>query len=352
MRREKLVIIAVGSVFTLLLGCQQQAKIAEEPIAKESAVDKVGPKIEFESMVHDFGKVGPSQKLVGEFKFTNTGDETLKITKVEKCCGASTSLDKDKLAPGESGILEVHFTSSRMATKIMKHIYVNSNDKKTPRATLTFKVETVLLVDYEPQRLKLMLNEENAGCPDIILTSNENKAFSIKQFVATNDALTVEYDSSIVAKKFVLEPKADMEKLQSRSTGRLNITLAYPGPDEKSETIMIPFQALSQFSIRPSMLIVLFNEQQEGPAKKLLWITNNYDEEFEVVSTSVKEGNIKVLSQKKVGNRYQFELEITPPAGENVKKFSDTFTVNLKDGETLEVPCRGIYKAPKAQNEQ
>jgi hypothetical protein len=49
---------------------------------------KAGPKIEFESMVYDFGKVGPGQKLNGQFKFTNTSDAPLKITKVEKCCGA------------------------------------------------------------------------------------------------------------------------------------------------------------------------------------------------------------------------------------------------------------------------
>ena len=94
------------------------------------------------------------------------------------------------------------------------------------------------------------------------------------------------------------------------------------------------------------MLVVLYNKPQE-PIKKLLWVTNNYDEDFEVESTSIKEGNIKILSQKKIGQRYQFELEITPPPGDDVKRFSDTFTVNLKDGKTLEVKCRGIYRAPK-----
>jgi hypothetical protein len=86
--------------------------------------------------------------------------------------------------------------------------------------------------------------------------------------------------------------------------------------------------------------------------KKTLWITNNYDEDFEIESTSIKEGNVKVLSQKKVGNGYQFELEITPPPGEDVTKFTDTFMINLKDGEKLGVVCRGIYKAPKPQAEQ
>jgi hypothetical protein len=224
-------------------------------------------------------------------------------------------------------------------------LYVNSNDKKTPKATLTIKAETVLKVDYEPKRFKLMLKDENAGCPPITIESVDGEPFSITSFQATSDALTADFDSSVKATKFELQPKADIEKLRKRSTGIVNIAMAFD--DGETETIRIIFQALSRFSIRPSMLIVLFNEQQEGPTKKTLWITNNYGEDFEIESTSVKEGNVKVLSQKKVGNRYQFELEITPPAGEDLKRFSDTLKINLKSGETLEVPCRGIYRAPK-----
>ena len=337
MKRRYMFVIVVSCIFFLFAGCQQQAKVTEKP---------AGPKIEFESTVYDFGKVGPAQRLNGEFKFTNTGDALLKITKVEKCCGAVTQLDKKELAPGESGVLKVQYTSSRTATKIMKRLYVNSNDKETPRATLTIKAETVLKVAYEPRNMRLMLNKENAGCPKIKLKSTKNKPFSITSFTATNDALTADFDSSVEATQFVLEPKADLEKLMSRKSGRINISVAFPEPGAKPETITIVFQSLSRFTIRPSMLIILYDSQNK-PVKKLLWITNNYDEDFEIESTSIKEDNIKVLSQKKVGKRYQFELEITPPTGTDVKRFSDTFKINLKGGEILEIPCRGIYRAPK-----
>jgi hypothetical protein len=149
----------------------------------------------------------------------------------------------------------------------------------------------------------------------------------------------------VKATQFVLQPKADIEKLQKRSNGLINIGVAFPGPDEKPETITIIFQALARFTIRPSMLIVLYDNPAES-VKKTLTVTNNYGEDFEIESVSTKENHVKVLSQKKVGNRYQLELEITPPPEENVKRFSDTFTINLKGGEKLEVPCRGIYRAP------
>jgi hypothetical protein len=346
------VLAAVTGILALQAGCQQQAKVAEAPGAAP-AVEKAEPepaegqaKIQFESLVYDFGKVGPGQKLVGEFKLTNAGDAPLKITNVEKCCGAVTKLDKQELAPGESGSLQVQYTSSRMAGAMMKRLYVNSNDKATPRATLTIKAETVLKVAYEPKSLKLMLKEENAACPKITLKSTDNQPFSITSFSATNDALTAEIDSSVQATQFVLQPKADTEKLRKTPTGRITIATAYPQPGAAPETLTILFQALSRFSIRPSMLVFLYDKPE--PVKKSLWITNNYGEDFEVESASSKEGRIRVLSQNKVGSRYQFALEITPPEGQ-IQRFNDTFTVNLKGGETLQVPCRGIFRASTAK---
>jgi Protein of unknown function (DUF1573) len=340
------VFAAVISLFALQTGCQQQAKMAEKAAAPAAAkAAKVGPKIQFDSRVYDYGKVGPGQRLPGQFKFKNAGDAPLVIARVEKCCGATTELDKNEYAPGESGVLHVVYMSSRLAGTMTKRLYVDSNDKETPRAMLTIKAEIVLKVTYEPRSLRLMLNKENAGCPNITLTSTENKPFSISSFKATNNCLTAQIDPNAKATKFVLEPKANMEKLEKSRVGRISIGLAYPQPGTPPGTISIFFQAMSRFTIRPSMLVVLYNDPNQ-PVRRLLWVTNNYGGEFEVESAVSKEGHIKVLSQNKVGNRYQFSLEVTPPGGANVRRFSDTLAITLKGGQTLDVPCRGIYRAP------
>ncbi len=337
------VLATVTGVLLLQAGCQQEAKVAEAPAAAGPAEVKKGePRLEFQSLVYDFGKVGPGQKLVGEFKLTNTGDAPLKITNVEKCCGAVTKLDKQELAPDESGTLQVQYTSSRMPGAMMKRLYVNSNDKATPRATLTIKAETVLKVAYEPRSLRLMFKDENAGCPKITLKSTDNQPFSITSFSATNEALTAEIDSAVQATEFVLQPKADLAKLQKGRSGRITIGVAYSEPNTPPDTLTIIYQALSRFTVSPSMLVVLYDKP--AAVKKTLWINNNYGEDFEVESASSNEGYVKVLSQNKTANRYQFSLEITPPEGQT-KRFDDTFTIKLKEGETLEVKCRGIYKA-------
>jgi hypothetical protein len=346
MLRKYLIISIISCVFMVLVGCQQKTIKAEGLAA--AAETKTGPKIEFENLVYDFGKVGPRKKLNGEFKFTNIGNAPLKITKVEKCCGAVIELDKDELNPDESGVLHVQYTSGISAGKITKKLYVNSNDKANPRTMLTIQAETVLRVDYEPKRVKLRLNDENAGCPGITLTSIDNKPFSIASFDATGGSLSAEFNSSIKAKEFVLKPKVDVEKLRKRTSGLINIGLAFSEPDAEPETVTIIFQALSRFTLRPSMLFVYYDKSEE-PIQKTLFIINNYGEDFDVESTTSKEGIIKVLKQDKVGDRYRLELQITPHSDQDDKRFYDTFTINLKGGEKLEVPCRGIYRAPKTQ---
>jgi len=339
MRRNYLVITAVSCVFFQLAGCQQQA--ITEAVAKQGE-----PKIEFESLVYDFGKVGPGKKLLGEFKFTNIGGAPLNITKVEKCCGAVIKLDKDELAPGESGVLNVQYTSSRMPGKMSKKLYVNSNDKDMPRAILTIQAETVLKVAHEPEKLSLTLKEDNAGCPEITLTSVDGQPFSIKAFRATGNSITAEVDPSVEATRFVLQPKVDVEKLKEHSSGYINITLSHPECDR----LYISFRALLRFRVTPTAIMVLNAEPQKPVAKKIS-VISNYNEDFEVDSVSSESGFVKLLSQEKIDKGYRFEVEVTTPPNDGTGKFADVCYINLKDGDRLLIRFYGQYLKPAASGE-
>lgn len=353
MRLNYLILTFIVSVVLLLqFGCQEQFKVAEEPgkpVTKAPAVqetkveaapepNKPAPKITFDDVVYDFGEIGPGVKKAGEIRFTNTGDDLLKITKVERCCGVFATLDKNEYAPGESGVLKINYTARNVPGMITRRMYVNSNDEQTPKVTLTVKAMIVEKVASDPKRLKLFLKEENAGCPKITLTSLDDQPFSITGFSSTAEAITADIDSSVQATEFIIDPKADVEKLQNNMKGRINITMSHP----ECNNITILYDVLPRFTLRPPLLIVFCNKSEE-PIKKDVWILNNYSEDFEVESTSSKEGYIKVLNQKKISNSYQFELEITPPQPEDEMKFTDVFYINIKDGEKLAIACRGIY---------
>ncbi len=360
-RVAQIMCVICGLVFFLQIGCQEQAKLAEKPTAAltepnepleeiEAAPEpnKPSPKIMFEKVVYDFGEVGPSKENTGEFKFTNNGEALLKITKVGKCCGVVTSLDKMEYAPGESGALEVKWKSGPQPAVMRRQLVVHSNDRTNPQINLTIKAKTVLKVAWEPKRLRLFLDEENAGCSKVTLSSLDDRPFSITGFKSTADCITADYDSSVEATKFVLEPKVDAEKLQKNLKGRVNISLNHP----QGNAATILFDVLPKYTVNPPLLIV-FDAEPEKPIVRKISVLNNYGKDFEIESVSSKDNNVdvKVLEQKKIRNGYQLDTEITPPAAEGKIRFTDTFSVNIKDGEKLTIRCNGYYSKRKPKSE-
>ena len=331
---SQMICVICGLVSFLQIGCQEQAKLTDKPL----------PEIKFETLVYDFGEVGPNAKCTGQFKFTNVGEGLLNITKVGNCCGVVTKLDKMKYQPGESGVLEVEWDSGPQESTMTRKLVVHSNDPNTPATNLTINAKVALQIDWEPKRLKLFLDEENAGCSKITISSIDNHPFSITEFKSTVDCITSDYDPSIKATKYVLEPKVDSEKLQKSLKGRINISLDHP----KGNTAVILYSVLPKYTVNPPLLII-FNAEPEKPIVRKISVLNNYGKEFEIESLSSENDvvTIKLLEQNKIRNGYQFDVEITPPAEEGKTRFTDLFSINIKGGEKLSIRCNGYYTKRK-----
>jgi len=337
-RVTRIICVISGLVLFLQIGCQQQAKIS----------DSLVPEIKFEKIVCDFGEVGPSTKNKGELKFTNVGEGLLEITKVGKCCGVVTSLDEMEYKPGESGVLKVEWNSGAREMTFARQVVVHSNDPNAPATTLTIKAKVALQIDWEPKRLKLFLDEENAGCSNVTISSLDNQPFSITGFQSTADCITADYDPSVKATKYVLELRVDSEKLLKSLKGRINISLDHP----KGSAALILYSVLPKYTVNPPLLII-FNAEPNKPIVRKISVLNNYGKDFEIESVSSKNDIVamKLLEQKKLRNGYQLDVEITPPSGEGQPKFTDVFSLNIKDGESLSIKCNGYYSKRKPKLE-
>jgi hypothetical protein len=328
-----LLAVTVALVIFIQSGCQEQAKAPVETQA-ELVATATRPEIAFEKTIHDFGEVSTGKKYSGEFKFTNTGDGLLKITDVKKCCGAVVTLDKKELAPGESGTLKVEYNTGRRSGLVSRQLRVFSNDETNPKVALTIKARVVKRVDYQPQRIDLLLNKENAGCPQITITGLDNQPFSIKAFQSTGRIITADVDPSVEATKFVLEPKVDPEKHQKRSAGLVDISLTHPELDR----VTIRFTTKKRFQLKPSGVFLL-NPRPQVPSINKVSIVSNYDEDFEIESMSSEKGIAKVLSKQAIADGYRLEVEVTPPPPDETRMFTDVVNVRLKGGETLAIKC-------------
>ncbi|OHB59324.1 MAG: hypothetical protein A2167_05870 [Planctomycetes bacterium RBG_13_46_10] len=356
MRSNCLIFVAIIVGFSLLpqTGCQEETKAPAESKAAlaspqpEPAIEpakaeikdeagKAGPKITFEKIVHDFGEVAPGAKKTCEFKFKNAGNSLLKITKVERCCGVTTKLDKMQYGPGDSGTITVEYNASTGAGLVDRQLYVVSNDRTNPKAALTIKANIVPKISFEPNdRMGLVIKDQS--CPEITITSLDGKMFAIKEIKSTGNCITFDYDPNKEAAKFVLQPQVDKEKIQANPHGLINIALTHPD----SHGINIPFNRLSRFQVSPPQIIA-FNAVQGQPITRKIVVQNNYDEDFEIESTSSQNKTIKVLSQNKIKNGYQLTLEIMPPPDEGKSGFTDEFLLNIKGAEKMSVSFRGFY---------
>lgn len=335
-------------VFILLhnCGCQEEAKVDRENIsvpkgAAEAVVvdpNKPGPRIKFDKSVVDFGKIGPETKSTSEIKITNTGVGTLKIAKVEQCCGVATRLDKYEYAPGDTGTLKVIYSATAELGAFKGNIYVKSNDNSNPTVQLTVKSEIVPKIACKPDQLKLFLNVENAGCEKVTIYSLDDKSFEISGATSTGDCITTKFDPAVKAKEFVLEFKVDTEKLEKNPKGRIKLTLTHP----ENKSMSIPYNVVPKYSVDPQALI-LFNAEPLKPVKRKIKVINNYTDDFEIDSTESKDNTIKTIDISKIENGYDLDIEITPKAKEGNMRFSDVFYINIKGGQKLTISCTGYY---------
>lgn len=102
-----------------------------------NAQDKVA-KIEFEATTIDYGTIEKGADGVRVFKFKNTGDAPLIVSKVKSSCGCTVpKKPEEPIMPGMTGEIEVKYDTKRVMP-IRKTITVTSN-ADTPTVALKIK---------------------------------------------------------------------------------------------------------------------------------------------------------------------------------------------------------------------
>lgn len=102
-------------------------------------------KVTFEKTELDFGELESGKVVDLEYKFKNTGDETLIIKNISSSCGCTvTKVDKKEYNPGEEGIIPVKFFSRGYNGKIVKTITVATNDPENVYTRLKVMGNVVL----------------------------------------------------------------------------------------------------------------------------------------------------------------------------------------------------------------
>ncbi len=339
----------------LTVGCQPGQKTTGDTVPDEvKAPDSDRSKQQFESVepegdypiiqaekeAHDFGEMGPGASANCEYNFTNVGTADLKITRIISTCGcAIPELKKKVYAPGESGVIKLRFTAPKLKGKVEKHIYIVSNDPKYPRFELDVKAKVVVKVSISPEMANLRFDQENAGMPDIVVKSLDDREFSIKSVTNAGNTMKITFDPKKKAKEFTLKPVVDIKKLLENNKGSIIVNADHP----QAGTLAVGYEALPPYELqRPRM--ILQNVKPEVPMLKDNFIRSNYGTPVEIVSATSRNNYMEIANQQRDGEHLRFQVKITPPPKSAKRYLKDEMTLTLKDGYAVKITCSGWYK--------
>jgi hypothetical protein len=217
----------VFSILFIIQGCLStvnSTKLVENPIVNSqqtATTEKVvseakikSPRLMFETSTFDFGKVKPSSENTAVFSYTNVGDKPLKIKNLHKCCGAAVTLDKEQLAPGETGTLTAKYSVGKGTGVFTRAISFSTNDPQKQQMNFTIKGEVTQTLQWSPDTLELASYGKDIKSPEITIKSLNDTPFAIKSFNSTKDCFKADYDPNSKAKEFVLKPAVNADKVK------------------------------------------------------------------------------------------------------------------------------------------
>lgn len=116
------------------------------------------PKIHFDEMLHDFGRVRSGAIMKHEFTLTNQGNADLLIHGVLPSCGCTTVSDfPAKVPPGGQAKLNLTFNSFSLMGEQIRTLLVKSNDPERPDLVLQLKGQYWMPVEIYPLTALLFL---------------------------------------------------------------------------------------------------------------------------------------------------------------------------------------------------
>jgi hypothetical protein len=317
------------------------AKVEVKKEVKEAPAVVSKARIQFDSNTHDFGELAPDVRVECKYKFTNVGQDVLKIDHLQGTCKCTVpDLAKKEYAPGESGEITVEFHAPKYQGPTSQHITVFSNDAQNPRAELELKAYVKLAVQISPENLNLSLIDANQGAGPITLTATDGEKFAITKIESLGNVITFDFDPNNYTEKHVLKPIINTAYLRNNLVGAATFTINHP----KCKDVRLQWNCMKEFEASPSVIIIR-NAEAGDIQKRSIFLTSNYNQPIEIESVKSDKGIVKVINQVQTENRFQFDVEIAPPAKEGqLRVFSDTLHIKIKGKEEINIHCRGFYK--------
>lgn len=151
-------------------------------LASSTAMGADGPRIEFDKLRHDYGKILYGDKVSAEFTFVNSGDEPLIIKSLHATCGCTKAVEGSREIPpkGKSRITASFETEGLKAGRKEKSIMICTNDPVHPAIKLTLLADVVRELSIDPPTLgKKIGSHEVAVTFPVRISNSSDKTYNV-----------------------------------------------------------------------------------------------------------------------------------------------------------------------------
>jgi hypothetical protein len=175
--------------------------ITPAPVAP-AGTNAIGPKIQFQTPVYDFGRAQSGEQVKYTYILTNGGDQTLEISGVQ-ACGCITANWTRSVEPGKTGSIPISFNSTGYGGPVGKTVTVTCNDKANPRPMLQFKGTVWKPLDVVPPMGVLNLSADSPlASVTVRVTNNLPEPITVSAPESNNRAFAAELKTIQAGKEF------------------------------------------------------------------------------------------------------------------------------------------------------
>ncbi len=319
--------------------------VAPPPLARSvvgtASTNTAGPRIQFASPVHDFGRIKGGAVVEHTYTFTNIGNGLLEVTNVRASCGCTTAgAWSRQVQPGETGTIPIEFNSGNFSGQVAKSISVNCNDTSQPTVVLQLKANIWKPIDVTPQYAALnVTSEAPAKETTVRIVNNEEVPLTLSAPEGTNRALATELRTIQPGKEFALIVRT-VPPLPAGSV-QDQITL------KTSSTNMPAINVRAWASVQPAVLVMpalitLPVAPLPKPMPSTISIRNNGTNALALTEPVVNAQGVEVQLKELQPGRY-FTLTVNFPAGFEIPQ-GEQVEVRVKSNHPqfpiLKVPVR------------
>ena len=271
----------------------------------------MGPRIQFETMVHDFGKAKSGEQVKYTYVFTNAGDQPLVLSGVQ-ACGCITSEFTKQVEPGQAGAVPISFNSANYSGPVVKTVTVTCNDRTNPRPVLQFKGTVWKPIDVNPQYAVLNLTPDAPlASATVTILNNLGEPITLTAPQSSNPAFAAVLSTNQPGKEFrvAITPVAPLPS----GNAQAQITLKTSSTNYPVITITAFANVQAPVTISPPQ-IALSAPPLAQPQTNTIGLINNSTNAMALSGASVNATGVDVQLKETQPGR-QFTATVTFPQG-------------------------------------